>query len=145
MATGIERVLDILLELKQDIESFKQDVKQDIESFKQDVKQDIESLKQDVKSLKQDVESLKQDVESLKQDVESLKQDVKQLQDNQRITNFLLHRVDDRGESTYSTAKEVRSTLSLFRGDMTEHVIRERVSKLYGEHFAKPFCAEGMP
>lgn len=90
MANEENRMLEILLELKQEVS---------------EMRKDINVLKQDAGILKQDVKSLKQDVGILKQDVSCLKEDVKDLQQRMII-------VEGKTDNLQFTVNEMQSELA---------------------------------
>lgn len=90
MANEENRMLEILLELKQEVS---------------EMRKDINVLKQDVGILKQDVKSLKEEVGILKQDVSCLKEDVKDLQQRMII-------VEGKTDNLQFTVNEMQSELA---------------------------------
>ena len=90
MANEENRMLEILLELKQEVS---------------EMRKDINVLKQDVGILKQDVKSLKEEVGILKQDVSILKEDVKDLQQRMII-------VEGKTDNLQFTVNEMQSELA---------------------------------
>lgn len=90
MANEENRMLEILLELKQEVS---------------EMRKDINVLKQDVGILKQDVKSLKEEVGILKQDVSCLKEDVKNLQQRMII-------VEGKTDNLQFTVNEMQSELA---------------------------------
>lgn len=90
MANEENRMLEILLELKQEVS---------------EMRKDINVLKQDAGILKQDVKSLKEDVGILKQDVSCLKEDVKDLQQRMII-------VEGKTDNLQFTVNEMQSELA---------------------------------
>ncbi len=92
------RILEILLEMKQDISA---------------LKADVSSLKADVSSLKTDVSALKTEVSSLKTDVSTLKTDVKDLQQRMIImegkTDYLQRTVNETQSELADVKKEILS------------------------------------
>ena len=90
MANEENRMLEILLELKQGVS---------------EMRKDINVLKQDVGILKQDVKSLKEEVGILKQDVSCLKEDVKDLQQRMII-------VEGKTDNLQFTVNEMQSELA---------------------------------
>ncbi len=90
MANEENRMLEILLELKQEVS---------------EMRKDINVLKQDAGILKQDVKSLKEEVGILKQDVSCLKEDVKDLQQRMII-------VEGKTDNLQFTVNEMQSELA---------------------------------
>lgn len=90
MANEANRMLEILLELKQEVS---------------EMRKDINVLKQDAGILKQDVKSLKEEVGILKQDVSCLKEDVKDLQQRMII-------VEGKTDNLQFTVNEMQSELA---------------------------------
>ena len=90
MANEENRMLAILLELKQEVS---------------EMRKDINVLKQDAGILKQDVKSLKEEVGILKQDVSCLKEDVKDLQQRMII-------VEGKTDNLQFTVNEMQSELA---------------------------------
>ena len=90
MANEENRMLEILLELKQEVS---------------EMRKDINVLKQDAGILKQDVKSLKDEVGILKQDVSCLKEDVKDLQQRMII-------VEGKTDNLQFTVNEMQSELA---------------------------------
>lgn len=90
MANEENRILEILLELKQEVS---------------EMRKDINVLKQDAGILKQDVKSLKEEVGILKQDVSCLKEDVKDLQQRMII-------VEGKTDNLQFTVNEMQSELA---------------------------------
>ena len=90
MANEENRMLEILLELKQEVS---------------EMRKDINVLKQDAGILKQDVKSLKEEVGILKQDVSCLKEDVKDLQQRMII-------VEGKTDNVQFTVNEMQSELA---------------------------------
>ena len=90
MANEENRMLVILLELKQEVS---------------EMRKDINVLKQDAGILKQDVKSLKEEVGILKQDVSCLKEDVKDLQQRMII-------VEGKTDNLQFTVNEMQSELA---------------------------------
>ena len=90
MANEENRLLEILLELKQEVS---------------EMRKDINVLKQDAGILKQDVKSLKEEVGILKQDVSCLKEDVKDLQQRMII-------VEGKTDNLQFTVNEMQSELA---------------------------------
>ncbi len=90
MANEENRMLEILLELKQEVS---------------EMRKDINVLKQDAGILKQDVKSLKEEVGILKQDVRCLKEDVKDLQQRMII-------VEGKTDNLQFTVNEMQSELA---------------------------------
>ncbi len=92
------RILEILLEMKQDISA---------------LKADVSSLKADVSALKTDVSALKTEVSSLKTDVSTLKTDVKDLQQCMIImegkTDYLQRTVNETQSELADVKKEILS------------------------------------
>ena len=98
MANEENRMLEILLELKQEVS---------------EMRKDINVLKQDAGILKQDVKSLKEEVGILKQDVSCLKEDVKDLQQRMIIvegkTDNLQFIVNEMQSELAETKREILS------------------------------------
>lgn len=98
MANEENRMLEILLELKQEVS---------------EMRKDINVLKQDAGILKQDVKSLKEEVGILKQDVSCLKEDVKDLQQRMIIvegkTGNLQFTVNEMQSELAETKREILS------------------------------------
>ena len=98
MANEENRMLVILLELKQEVS---------------EMRKDINVLKQDAGILKQDVKSLKEEVGILKQDVSCLKEDVKDLQQRMIIlegkTDNLQFTVNEMQSELAETKREILS------------------------------------
>mgnify|MGYP004671024371 FL=1 len=90
MANEENRMLEILLELKQEVS---------------EMRKDINVLKQVAGILKQDVKSLKEEVGILKQDVSCLKEDVKDLQQRMII-------VEGKTDNLQFTVNEMQSELA---------------------------------
>ena len=90
MANEENRMLEILLELKQEVS---------------EMRKDINVLKQDAGILKQDGKSLKDEVGILKQDVSCLKEDVKDLQQRMII-------VEGKTDNLQFTVNEMQSELA---------------------------------
>ena len=90
MANEENRMLEILLELKQEVS---------------EMRKDINVMKQDAGILKQDVKSLKEEVGILKQDVSCLKEDVKDLQQRMII-------VEGKTDNLQFTVNEMQSELA---------------------------------
>ena len=90
MANEENRMLEILLELKQEVS---------------EMRKDINVLKQDAGILKQDVKSLKEEVGILKQDVSCFKEDVKDLQQRMII-------VEGKTDNLQFTVNEMQSELA---------------------------------
>ena len=90
MANEENRMLEILLELKQEVS---------------EMRKDINVLKQDAGILKQVVKSLKEEVGILKQDVSCLKEDVKDLQQRMII-------VEGKTDNLQFTVNEMQSELA---------------------------------
>ena len=90
MANEENRMLEILLELKQEVS---------------EMRKDINVLKQDAGILKQDINVLKQDAGILKQDVSCLKEDVKDLQQRMII-------VEGKTDNLQFTVNEMQSELA---------------------------------
>ena len=90
MANEENRMLEILLELKQEVS---------------EMRKDINVLKQDAGILKQDVKSLKEEVGILNQDVSCLKEHVKDLQQRMII-------VEGKTDNLQFTVNEMQSELA---------------------------------